>query len=74
MEAVDSPPELEPCKPFIDLAQALGKAGIKFQIHFQTQRKDFLILSDFGDLHYQEALKSEQRNQLLEGGQLFLKF
>ena len=64
---MDSPPELEPCKPFIDLAQALGKAGIKVpQIHFQNSEKGFLVLSDFGDLHYQEALLSEQRNQLYE--------
>ena len=61
------PPELEPCKPFIDLAKALGKTGIKVpQIHFQNSRERISYLSDFGDLHYQEALKSEQRNQLYE--------
>lgn len=64
---MDAPPELEPCAPFVHLAQKLKDSGIQVpQVYFQDLEKGFLILSDFGDLHYQEALASERRNDLYE--------
>lgn len=64
---MDSPPELEPCKPFIDLAKELGNAGINVpKIYYQDVENGFLIISDFGDVHYQDALGSEKRNNLYE--------
>ena len=64
---MDSPPKLEPCGPFIRLAQQLGKAGIQVpEVHYMDEELGFLVLSDFGDLHYQDALQSEQRNELYE--------
>jgi aminoglycoside/choline kinase family phosphotransferase len=64
---MDAPPELEPCAPFVHLAKKLKDSGIQVpQVYFQDLEKGFLILSDFGDLHYQEALASERRNDLYE--------
>lgn len=64
---MDSPPELEPCNPFIQLAEKLINAGIQVpQVYFQDTDLGFLILSDFGNLHYQDAIVSERRNELYE--------
>ena len=64
---MDAPPELEPCAPFVQLAKKLKDSGIQVpQVYFQDLEQGFLILSDFGDLHYQEALASERRNNLYE--------
>jgi len=64
---MDAPPELEPCTPFIQLAEKLTSAGIQVpKIYFQDDQLGFLILRDFGDIHYQEALASERRNDLYE--------
>lgn len=64
---MDSPPQLEPCGPFIRLAQQLGQAGIKVpEVHHMDAELGFLVLSDFGDLHYQDALQTEQQNKLYE--------
>ena len=65
--AMDAPPELEPSKPFVDLAQTLAKEGIQVpKVHYQNIEEGFLLLSDFGDTHYQDVLASEQRNHLYE--------
>ncbi|MDA9120004.1 phosphotransferase [Opitutales bacterium] len=64
---MDAPPELEPCAPFVQLAKKLKDYGIQVpQVYFQDLEQGFLVLSDFGDLHYQEALASERRNNLYE--------
>jgi aminoglycoside/choline kinase family phosphotransferase len=65
--AMDAPPELEPSKPFVDLAQTLAKKGVQVpKVHYQNIEEGFLLLSDFGDTHYQDVLFSEQRNHLYE--------
>ena len=62
---MDSPPELEPCNPFIQLAEKLINAGIQVpQVYFQDTDLGFLILSDFGNLHYQDAIVSEPERTL----------
>ncbi|MEK9773344.1 MAG: phosphotransferase [Opitutae bacterium] len=64
---MDAPPELEPCTPFIQLAEKLRDAGIQVpQVYFQNTELGFLILSDFGDVHYQDALVSERRHELYD--------
>jgi aminoglycoside/choline kinase family phosphotransferase len=64
---MDSPPELEPCHTFIKIAGNLLNSGIQVpQIYNQQTDLGFLILSDFGDIHYQDAISSEQRNQLYD--------
>ena len=64
---MDAPPALESCHPFIEIGQWMYTAGIRVpKIHFVDLKLGFMILSDFGDVHYQEALLSEKRNQLYE--------
>jgi len=64
---MDAPPSLEPCEPFVKIGQWMEKAGIQVpRIYFKDIENGFLILSDFGDVHYEQALRSEQRNQLYE--------
>jgi len=64
---MDAPPDKEPCASFVHLAGKMREAGIQVpEVHFQDLEQGFLILTDFGDLHYQEALISEQRNHLYD--------
>ncbi len=64
---MDAPPELEPCDAFVRLSEIMGTAGLPVpKVYHQDLKLGFLILSDFGRLHYQEALLSEQRNDLYE--------
>ena len=61
------PPNWNPVLPSSILPKKLKDSGIQVpQVYFQDLEKGFLILSDFGDLHYQEALASERRNDLYE--------
>ena len=60
-------PALESCHPFVEIGQWMYTAGVRVpKIHFVDLKLGFMILSDFGDVHYQEALLSEKRNQLYE--------
>ena len=64
---MDAPPDLEPCTPFIEIAEKLSQSGIRVpKIYHQDSQLGFIILSDFGDTHYQDALSSEQRNELYQ--------
>ncbi len=48
--AMDAPPELEDCQPFIQMTEALTKHHISVpKIHHQNLPSGFLLLSDFGD-------------------------
>ena len=64
---MDAPPDKEPCEPFVKIAELLLKAGVRVpEILAQDLNRGFLVLSDFGDLHYQEAIESKGRNNLYE--------
>ena len=61
---MDSPPHLEPCKPFIEIGQRLASSGIQVpKIYFQDPVQGFLVLSDFGDRHFQDILHTQERNE-----------
>ena len=53
---MDAPPDREPCEPFIRIGGWMRDAGVRVpEIIEQDIEQGFLILSDFGDRHYQEA-------------------
>lgn len=64
---MDAPPDKEPCEPFVRIGRWMLEAGIRVpKIFEQNLEQGFLILSDFGDLHYQEAIESEKREVLYD--------
>ena len=61
---MDSPPHLEPCEPFIEIGQKLVSSGIQVpKIYFQDPEQGFLVLSDFGNRHFQDILHTQERNE-----------
>ena len=64
---MDAPPDLEPSTSFVELATAMSDAGIRVpKIDYLDLNLGFLILSDFGDIHLQDAIESQHRNQLYD--------
>lgn len=54
---MDAPPEHEPCKPFVCIANALRKSGVNApKIFAQDLKQGFLLLEDFGNQTYLDAL------------------
>ncbi|MCG2635193.1 MAG: phosphotransferase [Gammaproteobacteria bacterium] len=63
--AMDAPPEQEACGPFITIAQALRSAGVNApEILGQAPDQGFLLLSDFGDNQYLDALDEDTAEPL----------
>jgi len=64
---MDAPPDKEPCEPFVKIAEVLLKARVRVpEILAQDLDRGFLVLSDFGDLHYQEAIEGKGRDNFYE--------
>jgi aminoglycoside/choline kinase family phosphotransferase len=64
---MDAPPDKEPCEPFVKIAEVLLRAGVRVpEILAQDLDNGFLVLSDFGDLHYQEAIEGDDRDSLYD--------
>ena len=64
---MDAPPYKEPCEPFVRIAGLLQGAEVRVpQILAQDLEQGFLALTDFGDLHYQEALQGPERDALYD--------
>ena len=64
---MDAPPDLEPCEPFVRIAERMQEAGINVpKIIAQDLKQGFLVLSDFGDVHYQDVLDGTDRNELYD--------
>jgi N-acetylmuramate 1-kinase len=64
---MDAPPDKEPCEPFVEIAQVLLRTGVSVpEILAQDLDRGFLVLSDFGDLHYQEAIEGKGRDNLYD--------
>ena len=64
---MDAPPDLEPCEPFVRIAEQMQEAGINVpKIIAQDLKQGFLILSDFGDVHYQDVLDGPDREELYD--------
>ena len=64
---MDAPPEKEPCEPFVRIAKLLREAGVQVpEVLAQDLDQGFLVLTDFGGLHYQEALNGPDRDDLYD--------
>lgn len=54
---MDAPPDQEDCRPFVHLAERFRQAGVHVpEILAWDEAQGFMMLSDFGDRHYLEAL------------------
>ena len=64
---MDAPPDKEPCEPFVRIAELLLRAGVRVpEILAQDLEHGFIVITDFGDLHYQEALEGPERDALYD--------
>ncbi|MEC8355358.1 MAG: phosphotransferase [Verrucomicrobiota bacterium] len=64
---MDAPPELEPSLAFVEIGTWMKQAGILVpEIFAQDLELGFLVLSDFGDYHFQDALGDKSWNSLYQ--------
>ena len=60
---MDAPPELEASLPFVEIGRWMKQSGINVpKIFAQDLQLGFMILSDFGDFHFQDALLKKEKN------------
>lgn len=63
--AMDAPPQLENCKPFVMIANAFASASVRFpEIISLDLEKGFLLLSDFGDQQLLPILNADSADAL----------
>ena len=63
--AMDAPPEVEDCEPFIDITQRLRNANVHApEIIKKDLEQGFLLLEDFGSTPYLEVLNTESADKL----------
>ena len=63
--AMDAPPQLEDCRPFIRIAQLFATTGVHVpEIIAQDLQQGFLLLSDLGNTTYLEALNTDNNREL----------
>ena len=63
--AMDAPPELEDCRPFVRIAGLMAEAGMHVpQVIAQDLELGFLLLSDLGTASYLQALNDDTADQL----------
>jgi len=64
---MDAPPDLEPCEPFVRIGTYMQEHHINVpKIITQDLKRGFLILSDFGDAHYQDLLDGPDQEDLYD--------
>jgi len=62
---MDAPPELEDSKPFVQICEWMKNSGQQVpEIFAKDLEKGFMVLSDFGDFHFQDALEKDHRDTL----------
>jgi N-acetylmuramate 1-kinase len=62
---MDAPPKLEPCAPFVAIAKAMRQIGLPVpKVVAEDIENGFLLLTDFGDLQYLQALNAENADVL----------
>lgn len=62
---MDAPPDKEPCDAFVKIAHKLTDIRLSApQIIHENHDQGFLVLTDFGDESYLQALKPENANSL----------
>ncbi|OOZ37813.1 aminoglycoside phosphotransferase family protein [Solemya velesiana gill symbiont] len=63
--AMDAPPEQEDCRPYVAMARQLEALGVHVpKIHAENLEQGFLLLEDFGSLHYLDALDEASMGRL----------
>ena len=64
--AMDAPPELEDCRPFLLVARLLRAAGVNApEVIAENVDRGFLLLTDFGDTTYLAALDEANADRLI---------
>lgn len=63
---MDAPPDMEDSLPFVEIGEWMKASGISVPaIYAKDMDQGFMVLSDFGDFHFQDALKeNKDRNNL----------
>jgi aminoglycoside/choline kinase family phosphotransferase len=62
---MDAPPDLEASLPFVQIGEWMKKSGINVPtIYHHDLDLGFMVLSDFGDFHFQDALENKDRKSL----------
>lgn len=62
---MDAPPDLEASLPFVQIGEWMKESGINVpEIHQHNLDLGFMVLSDFGDFHFQDALENKDRESL----------
>lgn len=65
--AMDAPPEKESCKPFVAIARSFYKLGLNVPvIYAEDIKRGFLLLTDFGDQLYLDALTPKTCHNLYQ--------
>ncbi len=65
--AMDAPPDKESCLPFVAIAKTFLKLGLNVPvIYAEDVSRGFLLLTDFGDELYVNALTKENANELYQ--------
>ena len=64
---MDAPPDLEDSHPFVKIGEWMKSQDIQVpEIFAKDLTKGFMVLSDFGDFHFQDALEIQNRDSLYE--------
>jgi aminoglycoside/choline kinase family phosphotransferase len=63
--AMDAPPGKEDCKPFVAIARAFAARGLNVpQVLGDDIEHGYLLLTDFGSIHYLDSLSTSNVNHL----------
>ena len=64
---MDAPPELEDSKPFVQIGEWMKNSGLQVpEIFAKDLEIGFMVLSDFGDFHFQDALDKDNCDTLYD--------
>ena len=64
---MDAPPELEDSKPFVQIGEWMKSSDLQVpEIFAKDLGHGFMVLSDFGDFHFQDALETHNRELLYD--------
>ena len=65
--AMDAPPDLEPSEPFVRIGTRMQEHDINApKIITHDLKRGFMVLSDFGDAHFQDLLEGPERDELYD--------
>ena len=64
---MDAPPELEDSRPFLQIGEWMKNSGLQVpEIFAKDLELGFMVLSDFGDFHFQDALDKDNFDGLYD--------